>query len=108
MSTENSLPADWAQVLDDLQEQIDQVLAQVVEPSEPPETESPWQHASQEFSARLRLRIDQLDERAAQSHQQAQQFERRLAFEAEALQAWLTQVGEARKQLAQATSRAIS
>src|SRR5262245_15591933 len=103
-----ALPADWDQILDRIRQQIDQALGGIVEPPELPPIESSWQVLSQDVSQRLRQRLDQIDARAAAARDNARQLEALLAFEAEALQAWLTQAAAVRQQLAQATARSIS
>jgi hypothetical protein len=104
--TDTALPAHWTAVLDRIQQSLDQTLATVVLP---PEIEPPpsWHLLCQEASERLRQRREQLDGRAARTHQTAQQLEALLAFEAEALNAWLATAAEVKQNLAQSASRAI-
>jgi hypothetical protein len=108
MSAEQSHAADWAAVLDHIQQSLQQTLATVVLPPEEELTPSSWHALCQETAERLRQQRDQLDARAARAHQTAQQLEALLAFEADALNAWLAQAAQVKQSLLQQTSRAIS
>jgi hypothetical protein len=102
----STLPADWSQVLADIQKSLDETLAAV---EIPPEPEATPNHAQAGAAAdRIAVRVRQLDDRAAQAAQTRRELEALVAFESEAISAWLAASAEMRLRLERGTARAIS